>query len=86
MSAEPGAGTEDEELVKPIFKNGVFESPFDTWKFPSFWDVMKMIKGATCNDTSGIPWGNQEVIYIAFKSPSHRGENLPGVPDLARLY
>ena len=63
-STEIGAGADDEELVKPFFKNGVFKSPFDTWRFPSFLDLMKMVKGAMCNDTSGIPWGNQEVSYI----------------------
>lgn len=58
---EDGATADDkEELVKPIYKSGVFKSPFDTWKFPSFWDLMGLMKAFRFNDTSGIPLGNQE--------------------------
>ena len=56
------AGTEsDEDLIKPIYKNGVFKNPFDTWTFSSFWDVIKLMKIFWLNDTSGVPNGNKEV-------------------------
>ena len=59
-----GALTEEQDelnLMKPRFKSGVFNNPFETWKMYSFWDVMKLMKIFAVNDTSGIPWGNQEV-------------------------
>ncbi|XP_060576101.1 N-acyl-phosphatidylethanolamine-hydrolyzing phospholipase D-like [Ruditapes philippinarum] len=48
---------EENGLVQPIFENGRFKNPFDTFEERTLTDVFKMIRS---EDNSKIPWKNKE--------------------------
>ena len=43
----------EEDLVRPIYKNGRYQNPFDTWEdTPGFGTFVKLMR---CEDHSNIP-------------------------------
>lgn len=49
----------DDGMVKPLFKNGQYKNPFDTYSEPSFGKLFNFIFRA--KDNSEIPYNNTEV-------------------------
>lgn len=58
LSNTEGGNTEEDGLVKPLFENGRYKNPFDTFEERHLSDVFKMIRS---KDNSSIPWGNKQV-------------------------
>lgn len=57
---EPKMTENHEDLVKPIFEQGRYKNPFDTYEDRNFSHFVRLMKTAFFNDKSDIP-GNREV-------------------------
>ncbi|XP_029652089.1 N-acyl-phosphatidylethanolamine-hydrolyzing phospholipase D isoform X1 [Octopus sinensis] len=47
------AASSTDKLFKPVYKNGVYDNPFPTWRNISFWNVIKWL--VTTKDNSNVP-------------------------------
>ena len=45
---------DEDELMYPVFKNGVYDNPFSTWKWFSRLDLLKLSKHFMLEDNSGV--------------------------------
>jgi len=50
----------DDELVKPTFKNGKYDNPFDTWTRPKFTTVMKWM--FTTKNHTNLPSDSKVIV------------------------
>lgn len=44
-SSHTQSDSEQMELTKPLFENGRYKNPWDTWRFNSFWNFIQFARG-----------------------------------------
>lgn len=60
---EPKLADNHDDLVKPIYENGRYKNPFDTFEERGFSHVWRMLREVSTNDKSDVPWNDKDVSF-----------------------